>query len=149
MYCASRIYTFQQLAWQQFIKHSITNIFFGSAETEVSSLTGSLKHDIQMSPTARGDGDIICRTSWWTMTAVRGQTAQGQRTRQWSSVHHITTDTCVVLQHCSKPAIRESARDSTAHKKDKQRTFHNITFWLCHCVHNNFIENPRQKNLTE
>lgn len=28
MYCASRIYTFQQLAWQQFIKHSITNIFW-------------------------------------------------------------------------------------------------------------------------
>lgn len=54
--------------------------------------------------------------SSWTMTAVRKQTVKRQRTRQWSSVHHIKIDTCMVPQHCSKPAIRERARDSTAQR---------------------------------
>lgn len=41
----------------------------------------------------------------------------------------------------------ERAPETPLLTKDKQRTFHYITFWLCHCVHNNFTENSRNPRL--
>lgn len=51
------------------------------------------------------------------MAAVRRQTDKRPRATQQKSVHRTKTSTCMAPQHCSKPAIRERARDSTASRQ--------------------------------
>lgn len=75
---------------------------------EVSHLPPA--HIPQTPPTIWADNDTCC-TFPWTMTEMR------PRATQWMSVHRIKTSTCTLPQHCSKPAISERARDSTASRQ--------------------------------
>lgn len=145
MYCASHIYTFQQLAWQQFIKHFIANIFFGSAETEVSSLTGSQTWYSNVSNSQR--------RQWHHMLHIAGNNDSRQRTDKAETKNQTME---LIPSHHNRHMRGSSALLEACHQrerqrlhctKDKQRTFHYITFWLCHCVHNNFTENPRNPRL--
>lgn len=81
---------------------------------EVSQLPPA--HIPQTSPTVWADNDTCCTFSL-TMTAVRQQAEKRPRATQWMSVRRIKTSTCTLPQHCSKPAISERARDSTASRQ--------------------------------
>lgn len=147
MHCASRMYTFQQLAWQQFIKHFITNTFFGSAETEVSSLSGSQTwySNVSQRPEATVTSYVAHHGKQWQPSEDR----QRRDKEPDNGVQSITSQqTHAWFFSTARSLPSERAPETPLHTKDKQRTFHYITFWLCRCVHNNFTENPRLKNLT-
>lgn len=95
----------------------------------------ALKRQALCSPsplsTVEADSDIICCTSSQTMTAVRGIDSNG--TEPICSFHRAKTLTHEWFpQHCSNPAIRERARDSTVRGQRQTECdySHVYYFWM-------------------